>query len=208
MDYVGILQITQADRDNAPASSDWTGAISAVKDQGSCGSCWAYSTIEGIETAYWFANGRPDVFELFSDQQIISCDSNDGGCNGGDPMQALDYVRSTGGLEPETDYPDTSSSNGVAGACNFDSGDSIPLNLKWWRAVPPCEDESCSSQDEDGLAAAVAKYGPMSICLNANWDNHVGWHYDGVYTGVDGTCSSDYSKLDHCVQLVGYDKSA
>merc|ERR1712157_578956 len=79
-------------------------------------------------------------------------------------------------------------------------------NLKWWYAVSPCRGGDCSSQDEEGLAAAVSTYGPMTICLNANWDNHIGWHYHGVYTGLNGQCSSSIQHVDHCVQLVATTK--
>merc|ERR1712139_516368 len=69
-------------------------------------------------------------------------------------------------------------------------------------AVPPCESGACKNQNEDDLATALAKYGPVSICLNANdWDPYT----HGVYKTK---CSSKASQMDHCVQLVGYDKSA
>merc|ERR1712127_255422 len=68
-------------------------------------------------------------------------------------------------------------------------------------AVPPCTSGSCSNQDEDGLKAALATYGPLSICINAAWQTY----HDGV---LSTACSADYWDLDHCVQLVGYDTTA
>lgn len=206
-DYVGTLPLSQADRDNAASWKDWTDATSAVKDQGTCGSCWAYSTTEGVETAVYISNGQSGSVPLYSEQQLISCDSEDSGCDGGDPRSALNYLTSVGGIDTESDYPDSSSASGSSGSCSWD-GDKVSLNLNWWYAVSPCQGGDCSSQDEEGLAAAVSTYGPMSICLNANWDNHVGWHYDGVYTGLNGQCSSSKDDVDHCVQLVGYDKTS
>merc|ERR1712032_566501 len=69
-------------------------------------------------------------------------------------------------------------------------------------AVPPCEGGKCNNQDEDGLKAALQTYGPLSVCVNADWDN---WSESGVYTKK---CSGKYNALDHCVQLVGYDTTA
>ena len=69
--------------------------------------------------------------------------------------------------------------------------------------VSPCDNGPCDEQDEDGLAAALAKFGPISVCINAD-----GW-WDGYKGGVLSTpCSSDALEINHCVQLVGYDKSA
>merc|ERR1712066_20871 len=73
-------------------------------------------------------------------------------------------------------------------------------------AVPTCERGTCQS-DEETLAAALAKYGPLSICINSgenqagDWDKYRG----GVLTKK---CTASANKLDHCVQLVGYDKTA
>jgi len=122
-------------------------------------------------------------------------------------MSALRYVSSAGGIDTEADYPETSSSTGETGSCTW-TGNKVAVALDWYYAVPPCEGGDCASQDEEGLAAAVSKYGPLTICLNANWDNYIGWHYDGVYDGLDGMCSSARDEVDHCVQLVGYDKTA
>lgn len=202
-DYVGVLTITQADRDAASSAVDWTSQTSSVKNQGGCGSCWAYATTEGVETAVFIHNNQQGAVPEFSDQQIISCDSNDGGCDGGDPMGALDYLTSVGGIDTEADYPDSSADSGQTGQCTW-SGAKQPLQFEWWRAVPEGRGDQ---QDEEGLAAALSKYGPLTICLNANWDNHIGFHYDGVYMGLDGTCPNDVAP-DHCVQLVGYDKTA
>lgn len=66
--------------------------------------CWAFSTVEEIETD-WIMAGNPMV-EL-SPQQIVSCDTTDQGCNGGDTVTAYAYVQSAGGLETEADYPYT-----------------------------------------------------------------------------------------------------
>jgi len=160
----------------------------------------------GVETAVFNHNRHSKqqaTVPEFSDQQIISCDSSAGGCDGGEPTEALDYLTSVGGIDTEADYPDSSAGSGQTGNCTW-SGAKQPLQLNWWLAVPQ---GSGDQQDEEGLAAVLSKYGPLTICLNAHWDNHIGFHYDGVYTGLDGTCPNDAGE-DHCVQLVGYDKTA
>jgi len=68
-------------------------------------------------------------------------------------------------------------------------------------ATPACTGGKCTGQDEDTLAANLAAKGPVSICVNAaSWNLYSG----GIYSAK---CSGAWRKLDHCVQLVGYDKS-
>ena len=94
----------------AADSVDWstTDAVTDVKDQGSCGSCWAFSTTGAMEAAYFKKNGKQLAF---SEQQLVSCDkaSGDMGCNGGLMDQAFSYIAESG-LCSESDYPYTSGS--------------------------------------------------------------------------------------------------
>jgi len=196
---VKVATITDDMRAAAPAAWDWTtkGATSPVKDQGSCGSCWAFSATEGIESAVYMQH---NVMPILSTQQIISCDPNDGKCNGGDLPTAFDYVESDGGIDTDSNYPDTSHRFGIGGSCKSHAHNVKVTDYAY--AVPPCEGGSCSSQDEDGLKAALYKNGPLSVCVNANdWNSYNG----GVYPSG---CSGAYNTLDHCVQLVGYDTTA
>jgi hypothetical protein len=101
-----------------PSAYDWRdhGVVTPVKNQGYCGSCWAFSTAETIESA-WAVKGH--TLTTFSEQQIVACDTTDGGCNGGDTITAYAYVQKAGGLATEADYPYASSS-GTSPACqNF-----------------------------------------------------------------------------------------
>jgi len=196
---VPVGSISDEDRASAPAKLDYTttGATSAVKDQGSCGSCWAFSATQGIESAVFRATG---TMPKLSTQQIIACDKTDGGCNGGDLPTAFDYVESDGGIESDANYPDTSHRFGITGSCKSHGHVAKVTDYKY--AVAPCQGGSCSSQDEDGLKAALAKNGPLSVCVNAeSWNGYGG----GV---MSGSCSGSYNSLDHCVQLVGYDTTA
>jgi cathepsin F len=195
---VPVATITESMRAAAPGALDYTGtATSPVKDQGGCGSCWAFSATQGIESAVYRGSG---TMPILSTQQIISCDPNDGGCNGGDLPTAFDYVESDGGVDSAADYPDTSHKWGFSGQCK--SHTAVAKVTDYQYAVAPCEGGSCSSQDESGLMAALDNFGPLSICVNAEeWNNY----YGGVYTDA---CSGSYNSLDHCVQLVGYDNTA
>ena len=109
-------------------------------------------------------------------------------------------------MATEKDYPDDSSSSGRTRRCTWDGTSSVKVDgFKY--AIPQCESGNCAHQDEAALAAALAQYGPLSICVNSgenepgDWDKYRG----GV---LNKKCSAKANKMDHCVQLVGYDKEA
>merc|ERR1712048_1077414 len=112
-----------------PSSVDWRekGAVTPVKDQGQCGSCWAFSTSGLIESA-WAIAGH--TMEQLSEQELVSCDTADGnaGCGGGWPYLAVDYVRN-GGISTETSYP-YSSSSGDSGSCQSGMGTKAAIQVK------------------------------------------------------------------------------
>jgi len=196
--FVPVAEITSAMRGSAPDKLDYTGTkCSAVKDQNRCGSCWAFSATEGVESAIAMSTGSlPPNLAV---QQLVACDPNDGGCRGGDLPTAFDYIKSDGGLDTQKDYPDTSSASGRSGKCQSHGHYATVRSSSY--AVSPCNGGKCKNQDEEGLAAALAKHGPLSICVNANTFNN---YHGGI--GIKGdSCSGAYNQLDHCVQLVGYD---
>jgi C1A family cysteine protease len=193
-----VAVISDEMRAAAPAKLDWSaqGATTAVKDQGQCGSCWAYSATEGIEAGLFMATGQ---LTKLSEQQIISCDKEDGGCDGGDLPTAFDYVQSNGGIDTQSNYPDDPKSynRGQDGKCNKQA-DKVVKITDYEYAVPPCEGGACKNQKESDMMAALNSFGPLSVCVNADWDSY----NKGIYTKK---CSGKYNDLDHCVQLVGYD---
>lgn len=199
-----VAEVTEDDVMALPKSVDWVakGATSPVKDQHKCGSCWAFSTTEGIESAIWMSTG---VVPVLSTQQIISCDTHDSGCDGGDPSTALDYVEKAGGLDESRDYPDTSHQTGKTGHCSWDEKKAAVVT-SWQYAIPLCKSGDCKHQDEDKLAAALVKHGPLSICVNAQyWDDYTHGVFDCGHHNE--YCSPKERDMDHCVQLVGFDTS-
>ena len=95
------------------------GVVGPIRDQGSCGSCWAYSTVGNIESLNYIQS-RPEMPSLvpYSPQQLIDCDTSNFGCNGGWPYMALYWLTNNGGLMTEEDYPILA--NKSHGSCKYD----------------------------------------------------------------------------------------
>jgi C1A family cysteine protease len=168
----------------APATTvDWRtkGVVTPVKNQGQCGSCWAFSATAAIES-YGALSGKYKL-EVLSPQQINSCDKVDQGCNGGNTETAYQYVVQAGGIETEASYPYTSGT-GITGFCKF-SASKIAVSITGYTGV---------AQGEDNLKTAL-NAGPVSVCLAAT-------AFQTYSSGVLKYCPGF---IDHCVQAVGYD---
>jgi len=164
---------------------DWVskGAVTPVKDQGRCGSCWAFSATAAIES---YAQLAGKGLKVLSAQQINSCDKRDGGCNGGNTETAYQYVKGAGGIELNSDYPYTSG-GGQTGSCKFNSG-RIAVSINGYHSV---------SRGESALKTAL-NAGPASLCLAASsWQSYSG--------GILSRCDN---QVDHCVQGTGYSGSS
>ena len=173
----------------APASMDWRtkGKVSAVKDQGQCGSCWAFSATEAIESA-WAMKGHS--VPTLAPQQITSCDFFDGGCGGGNTETAYSYVQLAGGIAPESKYPYLSG-GGSSGMCYYSGSMAFP-------GIKVTGHSSAGKGDENKMKAIMSTSGPISVCVDAS-----SWQY---YKG--GVMSSCGQSVDHCVQAVGYNSAA
>lgn len=172
-----------------PAELDWTakGVVTRVKNQGSCGSCWAFSAVGALESAYAIKYG--ELIEL-SEQELVSCDDNDYGCQGGLMNSAFDWIeRSTNGLCTEADYAYTSGTTSARGTCLKDTCTPVPNTVpKGYVEVP---------QNEAALLAAVSQVGPIAVAIQADQAAFQFYH-SGVLTGPCG------NHLNHGVLLVGY----
>jgi C1A family cysteine protease len=160
---------------------DWRdkGAITAVYNQEQCGSCWAFSASETVES-YWHlcGHGLPNL----SQQQVVDCDTTSYGCNGGWTEHAYDYLIKAGGQDSLKSYP----YDAVDGSCKFKKADVVAVIGKWSYVT--------TSKDETAMLNWVTSKGPVSVCVDAEtWSSYQG--------GVLKTCGKS---IDHCVQITGY----
>jgi len=169
----------------APSPVDWRkkGAVTPVKDQGQCGSCWAFSATGSMEGAWFLA--KKNLVSL-SEQQLVDCSQAQGnqGCNGGLMDNAFQYVIANGGITDEGDYPYTA----VDGTCNTEATSMVKISSF----------TDVTQGDEGALLTAVMKQ-PVSVAIEA--DQQVFQMYSG---GVldDPSCGTN---LDHGVLAVGFD---
>lgn len=170
---------------NYPDSVDWVekGAVTNVKDQGQCGSCWAFSTVGALEGANAINTGN---LVAYSEQELVSCAGSYGnhGCNGGLMQRAFSYVMDNG-MTTEEEYPYTSGVTTKDGSCevytssmNIDSCYNVPSN-------------------EQQLTSALS-YQPISVSIEAD-QRSFQLYTSGVYD--DDSCGTT---LDHGVLAVGY----
>jgi len=177
-----------------PTTWDWRheNAVTPVKDQQQCGSCWAFSTTENFESMTFLA-GYP--IPTLGPQQIVDCDPQSQGCGGGWTYWAFEYLLSAGGQETEANYPYTAQD----GTCAFDKTKIAATLTNFTFATDPCESGTCPTQD-DLLRQKLHDVGPLSICVNAaTWSDWM-----GLAPIPASECPGDADDLDHCVQLVGY----
>ena len=168
------------------SSVDWReqGAVTMVKDQGQCGSCWAFSATGSLEGQYYL---KMNSLVSLSEQNLIDC-SNNHGCNGGLQEKAFNYIKDNGGIDTEQSYP----YEAMDGQCRFSSSD-IGATVTGY--------VSLASDDEDALMQAVSSIGPISVSIDASQKSFM--HYSsGIY--YDKQCSSSRFSLDHAVLVVGY----
>ncbi|CAD6223787.1 unnamed protein product [Miscanthus lutarioriparius] len=175
-----------------PASFDWRdkGAVTGVKMQGACGSCWAFTTTGAVEGANFLATGK--LLDL-SEQQLVDCDHTcsavaqnecNNGCAGELMTNAYAYLMKSGGLMEQRAYPYT----GVPGPCSFDPAQAA-VRVANFTAVP--------TGDEAQIRAALVRRGPLAVGLNAAFmQTYVG--------GVSCPLLCPRAWVNHGVLLVGY----
>eukprot|EP00766_Chilomastix_caulleryi_P006782 gnl/Chilomastix_caulleri/91.p1 GENE.gnl/Chilomastix_caulleri/91~~gnl/Chilomastix_caulleri/91.p1 ORF type:complete len:308 (+),score=120.96 gnl/Chilomastix_caulleri/91:46-969(+) len=166
---------------SAPESLDWTTEadhVSPIQDQGSCGSCWAFSSIAGLETALVLAGGK---LVKLSEQNLVDCDNTNNGCDGGNLTLVERYLKKTGVVESEL-YP----YKAVQGKCNIDSS---------WKKYQAKSYGMVKTEDE--MVNAVAEKGALPVAINAT---PVQFYTGGILD--PRSCNPD--ALNHGVTIVGY----
>ncbi|KAK3007345.1 hypothetical protein RJ639_016829 [Escallonia herrerae] len=170
--------------DSLPESVDWRskGAVAPVKDQGSCGSCWAFSTIAAVEGINQIVTS--DLVTL-SEQELVDCDTTyNEGCNGGLMDYAFEFIINNGGIDSEEDYPYTARD----GRCDQYRKNAKVVSIDSYEDVP--------ENDEKALAKALVNQ-PVSVAIEAGGRDFQ-FYDSGIFTGKCGTA------LDHGVAAVGY----
>jgi cathepsin L len=173
-------------RAGLPDSWDWVkqGAVTPVKNQQQCGSCWSFSTTGSVEGCHFIATKN---LVSLSEQNLMDCSYTQGnqGCDGGLMTQAMDYIISNGGIDTESSYPYTAAD----GTCNYNAANSGSTLSAY---------SNVASGDESALQNSVYQ-GPTSIAIDASQSSFQ-FYSSGVYS--DPSCSS--SQLDHGVLAVGW----
>ncbi|XP_065838198.1 uncharacterized protein [Oscarella lobularis] len=170
--------------EHLPRRFDWRNVkntVTPVKDQGQCGSCWAFSTTENIESV-WAIYGPKQSLTKLSVQQIVDCESHSNGCQGDTTTAAYDYVLKAGGLESEEDYRYTAKDQ----RCRFRQSN-VVARIDGFERV---------GRNETEMMLYLYNRAPLSVCVDAiSWQHYRG----GVMMKRCGT------ELGHCVLVTGYD---
>ena len=174
---------------SAPSSIDWRskGVVNPVRDQGQCGSCWAFSTTSNAESVWAISSGQ--LLDL-SEEFLVDCASGAGyynmGCNGGNPDSAFKYMINNGQCS-ESSYPYKAGTTKTAGTCQQCSP--APVHFSSCSDVKP--------NDQVSLKGAVAKQ-PVAIAIEADT------RYFQSYSGGILDSAECGQNLDHAVEIIGY----
>jgi len=171
-----------------PTYVDWrdNGAVTPVKDQGQCGSCWAFSTTGSTEGAWFLSSGQ---LVSLSEQELVDCSAAEGnaGCEGGLMDYGFQYIIDNDGITTEKAYPYTATDGQCAS-----TGKPVGATITSFSDV--------AGSDNDALRTAVAQQ-PVSIAIEADQDGFQ-FYSSGVFSGDCGDA------LDHGVLVVGYNQTS
>ncbi|XP_034409137.1 cathepsin K [Cyclopterus lumpus] len=174
---------------NLPKSIDYRkkGMVTPVKDQGSCGSCWAFSSAGALEGQLAKTTGK--LLDL-SPQNLVDCVTENSGCGGGYMTNAFTYVQENEGIDSEETYPYV----GENQPCRYNSS-GMAAECKGFQEIPV--------GDEQALARAVYKVGPVSVGIDAALGTFQ-FYQKGIY--YDRNCNPD--DINHAVLAVGFGVNA
>jgi len=220
VDFVPTAPVKQyIPRNSGGVNWGVTEVVTAVKNQGQCGSCWAFSATQAVESQLVLTSGgyRVDL----SAQQITSCTPSTGtygcyGCDGGWTEGAYDYLTTVAGLANSfyIPYEQSLTEETATMACPTEKVANITGEYQMLQgayakvtgyhyATTPCTSGACGKQDLQGLAAALEAT-PVSVCVNAeNWNDYTGGVMSSAACGSSGA-----SYQDHCVLATGFNSTA
>uniref|UniRef100_A0A914I0X3 Cathepsin L-like n=1 Tax=Globodera rostochiensis TaxID=31243 RepID=A0A914I0X3_GLORO len=182
------ITLTIRNSSTLPIEVDWrkNGVVTDVKDQGDCGSCWAFSANGAIEGA--IARNNAENLVSLSEQNLLDCSTEYGneGCDGGLMDNAFQYVKDNHGVDTEKSYPYTAQTS----ECHF-SNKTVGATLKGFKDLP--------IGNEEQLKHAIATIGPISVGIDAS---HLSFQFYSAGVYLEKRCSHNY--LDHGVLVVGY----
>jgi C1A family cysteine protease len=223
-DFVPTAPVLEFDAKarRSPKGIDWryTEAVTAIKNQGQCGSCWAFSATEAVESQLILSTGGKLAIDL-SPQQVTSCTPSTGtygclGCEGGFTEGAYDYLKTAPGLANAfyIPYGQSLTESSATLTCPKEKVAQIDGPLEqlsggyasvtgYKYATTPCTSGACENQNLEALAAALETT-PVSVCVNAGtWNDYTG----GVLTSkACGPMGAEYQ--DHCVMATGFNTTA
>lgn len=178
-------------KDDVPDQYDWRlyGAVTPVKDQSVCGSCWSFGTIGAIEGAFFLNNGYNLV--RLSQQALIDCSWGYGnnGCDGGEDFRSYQWMMKMGGIPTEEQYGPYMGQDGYCHA------DNVTL------VAPITGYVNVTNNDINAMKIAMLKHGPISVAIDASHKTF-SFYSHGVY--YDKNCGNKLDNLDHAVLAVGY----
>ncbi|KAL8558058.1 hypothetical protein ACOMHN_022951 [Nucella lapillus] len=173
-----------------PDQMDWRlyGAVTPVKDQAVCGSCWSFGTTGTIEGAYFVKTGN---LVRLSQQELMDCSWGEGndGCDGGEDFRSYNWIMKSGGLTAESQYGQYLA---VDGKCHSKAVEPV-VKLSGYVNV--------TAYNQTALKLAIALKGPVSVGIDASHKS-LSFYANGVYYEPD--CGSSPDDLDHAVLAIGY----
>ena len=177
--------------DETPESLDWRdyGVVGIPKNQGLCGSNWAFATLGNLQSLYAIHYG---TYKYFSSQMLVDCDTSDSGCNGGLMEYAYTWLKKNGGIMYDADYP----YKGVKSTCKSNSSKYVNMKITGYKKLG----SSWSTYfpvGEDVIKEALYRIGPLAIALNGD-------PLQTYTSGILDKPTTECSGINHAALLVGY----
>lgn len=191
---ISYKEVTVTPSNDLPETFNWKdkGAVSSVKNQGSCGSCWAFATVANLEGLYYL--NKNEMIDM-SPQLLVDCDTLDSACQGGLMEYSFTWLQSNC-MESEKDYP----YKGYKTACKLDKEKCLDFKVTGYKKLGSST-ETWSPVDEKEIKEFLVQTGPLAIAVNADL---LQYYSEGIIDADKTEC--DPEGLNHAVTIVGYGK--